>query len=88
MSSLKDASIPERPLQIYRLALRESYSVGELSRNGWIPLISNPARPLTKYMLSETSPFLLMATIRYLADPFGWASARLERKSSEFQKDI
>lgn len=75
----KDASTAERRLQIDALALRESYSIGELSRIGWLPGTRNPTNGLTKCILSQNSPlYRLMISNHYSADPCGWASAQRE----------
>lgn len=85
----KDAATTERRLQIDALALKESYAAGELSRVGWIPGTTNPADPLTKCVLSTTSPlYKVMSTNNFEANPCGWASAQREKKLSECQTQV
>ena len=78
----RDAQTSERRLQIDVLALRQSYDRGELDRIAWIPGDKNAADPLTKYVLSKTSPlYMIMTTNKFGIRPQGWAVSH-ERKSS------
>ena len=70
----KDGKTAERRLQIYVLALRQSYDLGELERIAWIPGTDNPADSLTKPVLSTSSPlFNIMCSNKFSLKPDGWA---------------
>lgn len=71
----KDGKTRERKLQIDVSAMRELYSNGELARIAWIPGGINPTEPLTKPVITRTSPlWKLMETNFIDPKPIGWAS--------------
>ena len=79
----KDGKTTERRLQIDVLALRQSYDLGELDRLAWIPGSLNAADPLTKPVLSTSSPlYVIMETNKFEVEPQGWAVS-CERKFPE-----
>lgn len=76
----KDAMTTERRLQIDILQVRESYDNGEIRKMAWIPGLMNPADPLTKYIVSTTSPlYVMMQHNRFKAEPKGYAESHENR---------
>jgi hypothetical protein len=74
----KNAVTLEKRLAIDVSALRQSHSLGELSRIGWVPGIHNPADGLTRSaILKQDHPLIdLMVSNTLRPEPEGWAESR------------
>ena len=73
----KNAATLEKRLQIDVAALRESHSLGEIHRLGWIPGSTNPADGLTreKILENEHPLMLLMKNNKIVVHAEGWTES-------------
>lgn len=72
----KNAMTTNRRLQIDIMQVRQSYDDGEIRRMAWLPGAMNPADPLTKYIITTSSPlFALMVENRFAAREKGYAKS-------------